>query len=117
MSEAETENIESLTDDINSDFEEETKEDFIKKYGPKIYKKLKSGAKFTFNTTLGELKNMRIPIADTLYRYGYNKIFKPNDKLFPKDQYLGGKLKSRKIQKKTKKVRKLKKKSRKIQKK
>jgi hypothetical protein len=40
---------------------------------------LKKGPKLLYNTTVGELKNGRIPILDSAYRTVYRKSFNPDN--------------------------------------
>jgi hypothetical protein len=74
---------------------------------------LKKGPKLLYNTTVGELKNGRIPILDSGYRTFYRKSFNPDNtkgnEVFPKSEgyyRLGGKLVSRRKRKNKNKTRK-----------
>jgi hypothetical protein len=67
-----------------------------------IISKLKTVPKFAYNTTIGEFRNRRIPIVDSIYRTIYRKLwYKDGDygsTVFPKGEgyyKLGGKKKSR----------------------
>ena len=74
---------------------------------------LKKGPKLLYNTTVGELKNGRIPILDSGYRTFYRKSFNPDNtkgnEVFPKSEgyyRLGGKQVSRRKRKNKNKTRK-----------
>jgi hypothetical protein len=76
---------------------------------------LKKGPKLLYNSTVGELKNGRIPILDTAYRTVYRKSYNPyNSKgrdVFQKSEgyyRLGGKYSSRQKRKPKTKTRKTK---------
>ena len=67
---------------------------------------LKKGPKLLYNTTIGELKNGRIPILDSGYRTFYRKSFNPDNtkgnEVFSKSEgyyRLGGKKLSRRKRK------------------
>jgi hypothetical protein len=67
-----------------------------------LFKNLKKGPKLLYNTTIGELKNGRIPILDSAYRTVYRKSYNPNNSkgkdVFQKSEgyyRLGGKYGSR----------------------
>jgi hypothetical protein len=71
----------------------------IKKNG--IMNTLKKGSKLLYNTTLGELRNGRMPILDSAYRTLYRKSLNPNNpkgtEVFQKNEgyyRLGGKYRS-----------------------
>jgi hypothetical protein len=44
-----------------------------------VLSNLKKGPKLLYNTTIGELKNGRIPILDSAYRTVYRKSYNPNN--------------------------------------
>jgi hypothetical protein len=67
---------------------------------------LKKGPKLLYNSTIGELKNGRIPILDSAYRAVYRKSYNPNNSkgtdVFQKSEgyyRLGGKYGSRRKRK------------------
>jgi hypothetical protein len=71
-----------------------------------LFKNLKKGPKLLYNTTIGELKNGRIPILDSAYRTVYRKSYNPNNSkgkhVFQKSEgyyRLGGKYGSRRKRK------------------
>ena len=63
-----------------------------------ITRNLKIPLKFAYNTTIGEVRNGRIPILDSIHRTIYRKLYNKNGEhgstVFPKDENyykLGGK--------------------------
>ncbi len=71
-----------------------------------LFKNLKKGPKLLYNTTIGELKNGRIPILDSAYRTIYRKSYNPDNSkgkdVFQKSEgyyRLGGKYSSRRKRK------------------
>jgi len=71
-----------------------------------ILNNLKKGPKLLYNTTVGELRNGRIPILDSAYRTLYRKSLNPNNangtEVFQKNEgyyRLGGKFRSRRKRK------------------
>jgi hypothetical protein len=83
----------------------------LKKSG--ILNNLKKGPKLLYNTTVGELRNGRIPILDSAYRTLYRKSLNPNNpkgrEVFQKNEgyyRLGGKYRSRRKRKNKTKTRK-----------
>jgi hypothetical protein len=67
---------------------------------------LKKGPKLLYNTTVGEVKNGRIPVLDSAYRTVYRKSYNPNnpkgkDVFQESEGYyrLGGKYRSRRKRK------------------
>jgi len=71
-----------------------------------MLKTLTKGPKILYNTTIGELKNGRIPLVDTGIRAFYRKSFNPSNtkgnEVFPKSEgyyRLGGKHVSRRKRK------------------
>jgi len=80
-----------------------------------ILNNLKKGPKLLYNTTVGELRNGRIPILDSAYRTLYRKSLNPNNsngtEVFQKNEgyyRLGGKYSSRQKRKPKTKTRKTK---------
>ena len=79
-----------------------------------MFQNMKTVPKLLYNTTIGEMRNARIPILDSAYRSVYRKSFNPDTTkgniVFPKSEgyyKLGGKYYSgnRRRIKKTKKSR------------
>jgi hypothetical protein len=78
-----------------------------------VLNQLKKGPKLLYNTTVGELKNGRIPVLDTAYRSVYRKSYNPNNpkgkEVFQESEgyyRLGGKYRSRRKRKNKNKTRK-----------
>ena len=43
-------------------------------YSDRLKNVAKTSGKVAYNSTIGEIKNARIPVIDTAYRYIYNKV-------------------------------------------
>jgi len=78
-----------------------------------VLNNLKKGPKLLYNTTVGEIKNGRIPIIDSAYRTIYRKSLNPNNSkgsdVFQKSEgyyRLGGKYCSRRKRKNKNKTKK-----------
>lgn len=82
----------------------------VKEGAKGVYNTSRQAAKIGYNSTLGELRNLRIPIADTLRRTFDTKVYDPGKKyVFDTNEHyyrLGGKRtrKNKKASKKRKTV-------------
>jgi len=98
-------NLLSVNDrEISLDTKNDNNDAIVKKNN--LLSNLKKGPKLLYNTTIGELKNGRIPILDSAYRTVYRKSYNPNNSkgkdVFQKSEgyyRLGGKYGSRRKRK------------------